>query len=79
MKIGVFDLENGQVEKNATAQEKANREQEIVQFKTFIAAREAEQKTLRETKIGAYVKLGLTDAEIEAILPTPKTITAPNL
>ena len=79
MKIGVFDLENGQVEKNATAQEKANREQEIAQFKTSIAAREAEQKTLRETKIAAYVKLGLTDAEIEAILPTPKTITAPGL
>ena len=30
---------------------------------------EAEQ--LRQTKIDAYTKLGLTDAEIEALVPTP--------
>ena len=32
----------------------------------------ADAETQRQTKISAYQKLGLTDAEIEALLPTPK-------
>jgi hypothetical protein len=32
----------------------------------------AEAELARQTKISAYEKLGLTEAEIEALLPTPK-------
>ena len=32
----------------------------------------AEAELARQTKISAYQKLGLTEAEIEALLPTPK-------
>ena len=31
----------------------------------------ANAETLRQTKIAAYQKLGLSEAEIEALLPTP--------
>jgi hypothetical protein len=31
----------------------------------------------RQTKISAYQKLGLTEAEIEALLPTPKPLVRP--
>lgn len=31
----------------------------------------AEAEALRATKISAYEKMGLTEAEIEALLPTP--------
>lgn len=37
----------------------------------------SEAKTLRQTKISAYEKLGLTEAEIEALLPTPKPLVRP--
>ena len=33
--------------------------------------RKTEQELRRQTKISAYEKLGLTEAEIEALLPTP--------
>lgn len=45
--------------------------------KTNLAiAQEEEQKQelLKENKISAYTKLGLTKAEIEALMPTPLTI-----
>jgi hypothetical protein len=32
----------------------------------------AEAEAARQTKISAYEKLGLTEAEIEALMPTPK-------
>ena len=38
----------------------------------------AEAETARQTKIAAYEKLGLTEAEIEALLPTPKPLVRPN-
>lgn len=34
-------------------------------------AAKLEAETARQTKISAYQKLGLTEAEIEALLPTP--------
>lgn len=34
----------------------------------------AEKEALRQTKISAYTKLGLTTEEIEALLPSPKPI-----
>lgn len=38
------------------------------------AALKLEQEQLRLTKISAYQKLGLTEAEIEALVPAPKSI-----
>ena len=35
------------------------------------AQSKAEAEALRQTKISAYQKLGLTEAEIEALLPAP--------
>lgn len=34
-------------------------------------------EAVRQTKIAAYQKLGLTEAEIEALLPTPKPLVRP--
>ncbi len=36
-----------------------------------------EAETARQTKISAYEKLGLTEAEIEALLPTPTPLVRP--
>lgn len=36
------------------------------------AQAKAQEEALRATKIAAYQKMGLTEAEIEALLPTPK-------
>lgn len=37
----------------------------------------AEAEAARQTKISAYKKMGLTDAEIEALMPTPKSFVRP--
>ena len=37
----------------------------------------AEAEAARQTKISAYEKLGLTEAEIEALLPTAKPFVRP--
>jgi len=37
----------------------------------------AEAEALRQSKISAYEKLGLTQAEIEALLPTPTPLVRP--
>ncbi len=45
--------------------------------KTNLAIAEEEkqkQELLKENKISAYTKLGLTQAEIEALMPAPLTI-----
>ena len=34
-------------------------------------------ETLLQSKISAYKKLGLTEAEIEALMPTPKPLVRP--
>ena len=36
-----------------------------------------EAEALRQTKISAYQKLGLTEAEIEALLPAPASLVKP--
>lgn len=38
----------------------------------------AEAEAARQTKISAYEKLGLTEAEIEALMPTSKPFVRPN-
>jgi hypothetical protein len=37
----------------------------------------ADAEALLQSKISAYQKLGLTEAEIEALLPTPKPLVRP--
>jgi hypothetical protein len=51
-------------------------EAQIAEWATARLAKEqakADAEALRQSKISAYEKLGLTEAEIEALLPTPNT------
>lgn len=76
MKVGEFNAETGeQIVRDATPEEIAIKEAEVAQWLADKAVREAEAAQLRATKISAYQKMGLTEAEIEALLPTPKVIT----
>jgi hypothetical protein len=53
----------------------------IVERADAILAKEqatAEAKTLREFKISAYEKLGLSASEIAALLPVEETLVRPN-
>ena len=71
-KIGIYDNETGEyltVELTDAEQAKINAERAAWRIAKDQAKLEAEQ--LRQTKIKAYEKLGLTPAEIEALLPTP--------
>ena len=43
--------------------------------KIAILNNQAQIEETRQLKISAYQKLGLTEAEIEALLPTPKPVT----
>jgi len=73
MKIGKFDAIIGQqIVLDATDEEIAAREAEITEYTATKQSLEIAATQLRNTKIAAYVKLGLTEAEIEALLPTPK-------
>lgn len=70
--IGLYDHTTGEnVVREMTPEEQAQRE---IESQAWIAAKEqrlAEVSELRQTKIAAYEKLGLTAEEIEALLPTP--------
>jgi hypothetical protein len=53
---------------------------QIIEWATARLAKEqaqTEAEALRQSKISAYQKLGLTEAEIEALLPTPKPLVRP--
>lgn len=70
MKIGQFDALTGeQIIRDATPEEIAAREAEIAQWLADKEAKEAAAIELRATKISAYKKLGLSETEIEALLP----------
>jgi hypothetical protein len=72
MKIGIFNAEtNEQIVRDATPEEIAAREAEIAQYFANKKTQELAEIELRATKITAYQKLGLTEAEIEALLPLP--------
>ena len=76
--IGIYNHITGEnIVREMTNQEQAQRDAEIIEWQTAkeIAKLEAEQ--LRQTKISAYEKLGLTQAEIEALLPTPQFLVIP--
>ena len=71
--IGIYDhITSENVVREMTLKEQA---QKTIEYQAWIAEREqrlAEVNELRQIKIAAYKKLGLTDAEIEALLPLPK-------
>lgn len=71
-KIGIYDHLTGEyttVEFTDDEQTKIDAERAAWRIAKDQAKLEAQQ--LRQTKINAYEKLGLTPAEIEALLPTP--------
>jgi hypothetical protein len=68
--LRVGDEDNGYTELSA-----AEYEAQIAEWATARLAKEqakADAEALLQSKISAYEKLGLTEAEIEALLPTPK-------
>lgn len=71
--IGIYDgLTDTYIERPATDEEQAEidaREAKAAEEEILLKTQEEE---LRATKIAAYQKLGLTEAEIEALVPTPK-------
>lgn len=70
MKIGIFDAITGEnVVREMTKEEAAARKAEIAEFAAAKIAKEEADAVLKATKIAAYKKLGLTDEEINAILP----------
>lgn len=73
--IGIYDHTTGEnIVREMTSQEQAQRDAEIVAWQTAKENAKLEAEQLRATKIAAYEKLGLTEAEIEALLPTPKPL-----
>jgi phosphoenolpyruvate synthase/pyruvate phosphate dikinase len=71
--IGIYDHVTGEnVVREMTTAEQTQRNAEV---KAWLDAKEnakLEAEQLKQTKIAAYQKLGLNEAEIEALLPTPK-------
>lgn len=68
---------------NTETDEIIDREMTDAEFEIYEANKQArlndqaQIEEARQLKISAYQKLGLTEAEIEALLPTPKLVTEP--
>ena len=76
MKITETNGETGvTVEREATTEEIAAREAEVAEWLSNNAAREEAEAQSRALKISAYQKLGLTEAEIEALFLSPKPLS----
>ena len=72
-KVFIYNgITNEEFIREMTDDEQAQRNTEAAQAIEQKAQAKAEAEVLRATKISAYQKLGLTEAEIEALLPTPK-------
>ena len=70
--IHINDAETGEIiERELTDKEQAEYDADKAALAAIKIEEDAAKKELRLTKITAYKKLGLTDAEIEALLPTP--------
>ena len=68
----IHNVATGEIEiVELTANEITEREAQIQQWKAEREAREQQALLAKQTKISAYEKLGLTPAEIEALIPTP--------
>lgn len=71
--ISIYNHNTGeQIVREMTADEQEKREAEITAQLEKKAEEEAAEQNLRQLKISAYEKLGLSVQEIEALLPTPK-------
>jgi hypothetical protein len=72
-KITITDATtNTTIEREMTEEELAARNAMLSQDALDRAEVEAKAQELKELKTSAYEKLGLTQEEIEALLPTPK-------
>lgn len=70
--IQIHNAENGEIiVRELTNDEQAIRDAEKAAWVAQKEQEKLEVAQLRQTKIAAYEKLGLTEAEIEALLPTP--------
>lgn len=68
MKIGIFDLENGQIEREATTDEKKQIEKEIAENKALAKLREAEAEAKAAKRQLILDKLGLTADEAKLLI-----------
>jgi len=74
-KIGIYDNTTGeQIIREMTIEEQAERDAEVAIWLAEKTAKEQQEAELRANKISAYQKLGLTESEIEALLPTPQPL-----
>jgi hypothetical protein len=74
-KISIYDHNTGkQIERDMTGEEQAQRDIEIDDYLEAQAKLKKEAENLRNLKISAYERLGLSKAEIEALLPNPKPV-----
>jgi biopolymer transport protein ExbD len=72
-KISFYDHTTGeQVERDMTAAEQKERDDEVAVYAQKKADLEAEVQSVRNLKVAAYEKMGLSADEIEALLPTSK-------
>ena len=72
-KMGIYDHSTGEYKTvELTDEEQAEKDETVAA--SIVAKEQAvlEAQQLRATKIAAYEKLGLTEAEIEALLPKPE-------
>lgn len=72
-KVSIYNHTTGeQIEREMTEAESKQRDIESAAHAKVQADAKAEAEALRNVKVAAYEKLGLSAAEIEALLPTPK-------
>jgi hypothetical protein len=76
--LAIYDHKIGKnISRELTNEEQAIRNAEIEASQLAKEQAKIDAEKLRLTKIAAYEKLGLTEAEIEALLPTPKPLVRP--
>ena len=74
-KIGIYDNTTGeQIIREMTIEEQAERDSQVASWLAEKTAKEQQEAESRANKISAYQKLGLSEAEIEALLPTPQPL-----
>lgn len=70
-KIYIYDHKTGEeIVREMTDEEQAQHNTEVARLSAAKAERIAAEAEARATKIAAYQKLGLTEAEIEVLIPT---------
>jgi hypothetical protein len=76
--LAIYDHKTGEnIVRKLTNEEQATRSAEIEASQLAKDQAKIDAEKLRLIKISAYEKLGLTEAEIEALLPTPKFVVRP--